>query len=160
MYGSKADNLIKLREAGLNVPGFEIIEFGEEFDEKRFESRTGNVAVRSCCNLEDGADSSFAGQFATYLNVTPDEIAQKIRDCRNSVNAEGVLDYMNNQGIKPDELKMCVIVQDMVDADVAGEPGGIVDDSLEDAVDLWQGSDAVNYIIGEGVFHPGSALNV
>ena len=135
MYGSKADNLIKLREAGLNVPGFEIIEFGEEFDEKRFESRTGNVAVRSCCNLEDGADSSFAGQFATYLNVTPDEIAQKIRDCRNSVNAEGVLDYMNNQGIKPDELKMCVIVQDMVDADVAGvlftaNPQGLLNESV------------------------------
>ena len=115
MYGSKADNLIKLKDAGLNIPAFEIIEFGEEFDYKKFDSYTRNVAVRSCCNLEDGADQSFAGQFATYLNVKPEEIVDKIRECRNSVNAESVIAYMGNRGIKPDELKMCVIVQDMVD---------------------------------------------
>ncbi len=135
MYGSKADNLIKLKDAGLNIPAFEIIEFGEEFDDKKFDSYTRNVAVRSCCNLEDGADQSFAGQFATYLNVKPEEIVDKIRECRNSVNAESVIAYMSNRGIKPDELKMCVIVQDMVDADRAGvlftaNPQGLLNESV------------------------------
>ncbi len=135
MYGSKADNLIKMKEAGINVPAFEIIEFGEEFDEKKFETYTRNVAVRSCCNLEDGADQSFAGQFATYLNVKPGEIAGKIAECRNSVNAESVLAYMNNRGLKPDALKMCVIVQDMVDACKAGvlftaNPQGLLNESV------------------------------
>ncbi|MBP5553275.1 MAG: phosphoenolpyruvate synthase [Lachnospiraceae bacterium] len=135
MYGSKADNLIKMKEAGINVPAFEIIEFGEEFDEKKFEAYTRNVAVRSCCNLEDGADQSFAGQFATYLNVKPGEIAEKIAECRNSVNAESVLAYMDNRGLKPDALKMCVIVQDMVNADRAGvlftaNPQGLLNESV------------------------------
>ena len=135
MYGSKADNLIKMKEAGINVPAFEIIEFGEEFDEKKFETYTRNVAVRSCCNLEDGADQSFAGQFATYLNVKPGEIAGKIAECRKSVNAESVLAYMDNRGLKPDALKMCVIVQDMVDACKAGvlftaNPQGLLNESV------------------------------
>ena len=135
MYGSKADNLIKLRDAGFNVPAFEIIEFGEEYDEKRFESLIGNVAVRSCCNLEDGADQSFAGQFATYLNVQPRDVADKIRACRESVNAENVVSYLDKQNLKPGDLKMCVIVQDMVDADVAGvlftsNPQGLLNESV------------------------------
>jgi len=135
MYGSKADNLIKLKEAGINVPAFEIIEFGEEYDEKKCTSRQGNVAVRSCCNLEDGADQSFAGQFATYLNVKPEDIPDKIRECRDCVNAENVLNYMDKQGLKPADLKMCVIVQDMVDADVAGvlftaNPQGLLNESV------------------------------
>ena len=108
MYGSKADNLIKLKVAGFSVPSFEIIEFGEEYDESRFESHRGLVAVRSCCNLEDGADQSFAGQFATYLNVKPDEVADKIKSCRESVNAETVVSYLEKQNLKPGDLKMCV----------------------------------------------------
>ena len=135
MYGSKADNLIKLRDAGFNVPAFEIIEFGEEYDEKRFESHGGSVAVRSCCNLEDGADQSFAGQFSTYLNVKPDEISGKITACRNSVNTDSVIAYMDKYGVKPEELKMCVIVQNMVDADKAGvlftsNPQGLLNESV------------------------------
>ncbi len=135
MYGSKADNLIKLRDAGLNVPAFEIIVFGEEFDEKKFESRSGNVAVRSCCNLEDGADQSFAGQFTTYLNVKPEDIPAKIRACRDCVNAENVISYMDKQNLQPVDIKMCVIVQDMVDADVAGvlftsNPQGLLNESV------------------------------
>ena len=135
MYGSKADNLIKLKEAGFNVPIFEIIEFGEEFDESRFTSRKGKVAVRSCCNLEDGADQSFAGQFVTYLNVKPEEIPEKIRACRDSVNAENVIGYMDSRKLSPADLKMCVIVQDMVDADTAGvlftsNPQGLLNESV------------------------------
>ena len=135
MYGSKADNLIKLKDAGFSVPSFEIIEFGEEYDESRFESHRGLVAVRSCCNLEDGADQSFAGQFATYLNVKPDEVADKIKSCRESVNAETVVSYLEKQNLKPGDLKMCVIVQDMVDADIAGvlftsNPQGLLNESV------------------------------
>ncbi len=135
MYGSKADNLIKLKDAGFSVPSFEIIEFGEEYDESRFESHRGLVAVRSCCNLEDGADQSFAGQFATYLNVKPDEVADKIKACRASVNAETVVSYLEKQNLKPGDLKMCVIVQDMVDADIAGvlftsNPQGLLNESV------------------------------
>ena len=67
MYGSKADNLIKLRDAGINVPAFTIISARDdvEFSEKLTFVSEGSAslyAVRSSCNLEDGAGKDKALQ--------------------------------------------------------------------------------------------------
>ena len=140
MYGSKADNLIKLRDAGINVPAFEVISLDDVTDISERLSfisskNTKAYAVRSSCNLEDGSDQSFAGQFATYLNVKPEEVYDKVMLCRDSMYADNVKKYMDYHHLSSDDLKMCVIVQDMADADKAGvlftsNPQGILNESV------------------------------
>ena len=135
MFGSKADNLIKLKAAGLNVPDFEVVEAGEEYSRERCLAHRGRVAVRSCCNLEDGAQESFAGQFPTFLDVAPADIADRIEACRQGVDAPHVAAYLNSRGLASSDLSMCVIVQDMVHAEVSGvlftaNPQGILNESV------------------------------
>ena len=140
MYGSKADNLIKLRDAGINVPAFEVISLDDATDISErlsfISSKNAKAyAVRSSCNLEDGSDQSFAGQFATYLNVRPEEVYDKVMLCRDSMYADNVKKYMEYHHLSSDDLKMCVIVQDMADADKAGvlftsNPQGILNESV------------------------------
>ena len=140
MYGSKADNLIKLRDAGINVPAFTIISARDdvELSEKLTFVSEGSAslyAVRSSCNLEDGAGSSFAGQFDTYLNVRPEEVPAKIKLCRESMYSDNVKKYMEYHHLSDEDLKMCVIVQEMADADKAGvlftsNPQGILNESV------------------------------
>ena len=94
MYGSKAENLALLKGSGINVPGFmvvpsEDIKPGWEDKVNSFcEKRGGLFAVRSSCNLEDGAGQSFAGQFDTYLNVKADEVTGKVLKCMESVDSD------------------------------------------------------------------------
>ena len=140
MYGSKADNLIKLRDAGINVPAFEVIIVDDAADINERLSfislkNTKAYAVRSSCNLEDGRDQSFAGQFATYLNVGPEEVYEKVMLCRDSMYADNVKKYMEYHHLSSGDLKMCVIVQDMAEADKAGvlftsNPQGILNESV------------------------------
>ena len=105
MYGSKAENLALLKGSGINVPGFivvpsEDIKPGWEDKVNSFcEKRGGLFAVRSSCNLEDGAGQSFAGQFDTYLNVKADEVTGKVLKCMESVDSESVRNYLEEKNI-------------------------------------------------------------
>ncbi|MBQ3852910.1 MAG: phosphoenolpyruvate synthase [Lachnospiraceae bacterium] len=141
MYGSKAENLALLKGSGINVPGFmvvpsEDIKPGWEDKVNSFcEKRGGLFAVRSSCNLEDGAGQSFAGQFDTYLNVKADEVTGKVLKCMESVDSESVRNYLEEKKISPDDLKMNVVIQEMVDADKAGvlftaNPQGLLNESV------------------------------
>ena len=68
MYGNKIDNLIKLKESGINVPAFTVVPYDKaRLDEPEFEypSDGERFAVRSSSNVEDGDQMSFAGQFDT-----------------------------------------------------------------------------------------------
>ena len=140
MYGSKADNLIKLRDAGINVPAFTIISASDDVEPSEkltfvSEGSASLYAVRSSCNLEDGAGSSFAGQFDTYLNVRPEDVPSKIKLCRESMYSDNVKKYMEYHHLSDEDLKMCVIVQEMADADKAGvlftsNPQGILNESV------------------------------
>lgn len=140
MYGSKADNLIKLRDAGINIPAFTIISARDDVETSGkltfvSEGSASLYAVRSSCNLEDGAGSSFAGQFDTYLNVRPEDVPSKIKLCRESMYSDNVKKYMEYHHLSDEDLKMCVIVQEMADADKAGvlftsNPQGILNESV------------------------------
>ena len=61
-----------------------------------------------------GDSASFAGQFRTFLNVGRDEIESKARLCFESLHAENIRRYAENNGLAADGLKMDVIVQRMV----------------------------------------------
>jgi pyruvate, water dikinase len=78
------------------------------------------VAVRSSACAEDSEAASFAGQQETYLHVRgPDEVRRRIRDCWASFFSERALFYREKKG-SLDDLGMAVVVQRMVEADLAG----------------------------------------
>jgi pyruvate, water dikinase len=78
------------------------------------------VAVRSSACAEDSQEASFAGQQETYLHVRgADAVLERIRDCWGSFFSERALFYRAQKG-SLDDLGMAVVVQRMVDADVAG----------------------------------------
>ena len=92
-------------------------------------------AVRSSSNIEDGKNDSFAGQFDTYLNVEKEELNTKIIQCFKSLYNENVLDYLIEKKIDIMELKMNVIIQEMVQSDYSGiiftaNPQGILNESV------------------------------
>jgi pyruvate, water dikinase len=78
------------------------------------------VAVRSSACAEDSEAASFAGQQETYLHVRGEaEVRRRIRDCWASFFSERALFYRGQKG-SLDDLGMAVVVQRMVEAEVAG----------------------------------------
>jgi pyruvate, water dikinase len=78
------------------------------------------VAVRSSACAEDSEAASFAGQQETYLHVRGgDDVRARIRDCWASFFSERALFYRSKKGSLAD-LGMAVVVQRMVNADIAG----------------------------------------
>ena len=79
------------------------------------------VAVRSSATAEDLPEASFAGQHDTYLDVqTVDGISTALRQCWASLWTARATSYRNTQGIDHFEVNVAVVVQQMVDAEVAG----------------------------------------
>jgi pyruvate,water dikinase len=78
------------------------------------------VAVRSSAIDEDGAASSFAGQHETYLNIVGvDAIIQAVTRCWESARSERALEYRRQQGLSVERLRLAVLVQHLVAADVS-----------------------------------------
>ena len=131
----KANNLIKLKENGFNVPKFDIIKWEDRNKEIDITKYKGKYAIRSSCNLEDNIDNSFAGQFDTYLNIKDKDINKKVQDCFNSINNKNIIDYLNKKNINISNIKMDVIIQEMVESDYSGvlftsNPSGLINESV------------------------------
>ncbi len=79
-----------------------------------------HVAVRSSAVAEDSDAASFAGQQETYLGV-PDAVTagERVVDCWASFFSERALFYRSRKG-SLDDLRMAVVIQQMVAADVSG----------------------------------------
>jgi len=125
--GGKARGLKILKDLGLNVPDAFVIIHPESniFDEgllKKSLARLGEgpKAVRSSAVSEDGMNASFAGQFETFLHLSSySEIREAIIKCIKAAQSERVKDYAN-QVIRDADLRISVILQNMVHAKVAG----------------------------------------
>lgn len=153
--GSKALNLIKMKQQGLPVPdGFivqpntfrrfmeanEITLDDELLQEKMLHAKMppdvesellaafetikqafNAVAVRSSSSAEDLENTSFAGQYETYLNVkTKEELIMKIKACWSSAFAERVRHYFKTMNIDLTDISMSVVVQGLVKSEVSG----------------------------------------
>lgn len=77
-------------------------------------------AVRSSALAEDGADTSFAGQFETFLWVERGEVPAKIRAVWASAFSERVKAYCSHIRIPPPDEPPVALVQRMVRAEKAG----------------------------------------
>ncbi|GAA1550956.1 phosphoenolpyruvate synthase [Kribbella hippodromi] len=81
----------------------------------------GPVAVRSSATAEDLPHASFAGQQDTYLGVMGGAaLIEAIEACWASLHSERATTYREANGIPHDSVRMAVVVQRMVDAEVAG----------------------------------------
>jgi rifampicin phosphotransferase len=81
----------------------------------------GCVAVRSSGSEEDGEALSFAGQFATFLNVRDmPGVAEHVRECWASAFSARSLHYRLLHGVPVSTASVAVIVQRMVEADKSG----------------------------------------
>lgn len=79
------------------------------------------VAVRSSATAEDLPFASFAGQQETSLNVVgPDALLSAVRDCWASLWTERAVSYRAGLGIDQRSVRIAVVVQQMVEAEVAG----------------------------------------
>lgn len=78
-------------------------------------------AVRSSANVEDGGRFSFAGQFTTVLDVYGvDALLDAIRTVWASTRHSNLHVYLNGAGMAPGDLRMAVILQEMVPPAVSG----------------------------------------
>lgn len=79
------------------------------------------VAVRSSATAEDLPFASFAGQQDTYLNIVGREaVLDAIRRCWASLWTDRAVVYRATNDIDNRTVRLAVVVQRMVDADVAG----------------------------------------
>ena len=131
----KRKNLELLKEKGFNIPRFKCIEWNNRNTDIDIKKYKGKYAIRSSSYLEDGEENSFAGQFDTYLNVLPKDINKKVKECFNSINNKNVLDYLRKNKIDKTNLKMDVIIQEMVDSKLSGviftaNPQGLLNETV------------------------------
>jgi pyruvate, water dikinase len=85
-------------------------------------SRTGvspSLALRSSAILED-SHYSFAGQYATYLHLSPEEIASRYKEIVASQFNARALFYMKSKGLVQEDLAMAVACQQLIPARASG----------------------------------------
>ena len=79
------------------------------------------VAVRSSATAEDLPGASFAGQQDTFLNIRGvPSVLEHSRLCWASLWSHPAVTYRHEQGFEHDKVFLCIAVQAMIDADVAG----------------------------------------
>ena len=79
------------------------------------------VAVRSSAIDEDGAQASFAGQHDTFLNVRgADAVFDAVRRCWASAHSDVAIQYRQQSGLGAENIQIAVLVQQLVEAEVAG----------------------------------------
>lgn len=92
---------------------------------RELEHRVGpsecGYAVRSSATVEDGNSLSFAGQAETYLCVMSEtDLMDAIRDVWTSVLTTRAVLYLQGKKVPLNQVKMSVIIQQMIPSDVAG----------------------------------------
>jgi pyruvate,water dikinase len=78
------------------------------------------VAVRSSATAEDLPDASFAGQQETFLNITEEDLVDRVKRCWASLFTQRAIYYRQEQGFAHDKVDIAVVVQRMVDAEKSG----------------------------------------
>jgi pyruvate,water dikinase len=78
------------------------------------------VAVRSSATAEDLPDASFAGQQETFLNVTREDLVDRVKRCWASLFTQRAIYYRQEKGFAHDKVDIAVVIQRMVDAEKSG----------------------------------------
>ena len=137
--GTKAYNLFLMKSQGINVPKLFCVQDVDEIEIQKYLNdnfkESSTFAIRSSSSFEDGTEKSFAGQFNTFLNITYNDVISKIKECKETRVTEGLEKYIKEANLKVEELKINVIVQEMIDAEKSGviftaNPQGILNETV------------------------------
>lgn len=149
LFGGKAAVLLELHSAGFRVPPFVVLttddittrvvaeslrptslESSQDTQSTRVSlsdlpqvvDRLGfPLAVRSSASVEDGAQASFAGQFSSFLNLSSyQDVESAVRRCHASASSSSVTEYCRRHDVPADSVQMQIIVQRMVQPQLAG----------------------------------------
>jgi phosphohistidine swiveling domain-containing protein len=102
-------------ESGNNVLGQIRDEISQYIHPQRF------YAIRSSANLEDELNHSFAGQFSTMLDVQGIEnILRAIQEIWDNTCSKAVETYLNKSIYTQQDLKMAVVIQEMIQPFASG----------------------------------------
>jgi pyruvate,water dikinase len=164
--GAKAQNLLFLRRRGFHTPETFVVPWDVQHRFDRGDASVVDIlrselarrldigrryAVRSSADVEDSSDYSFAGQFATLLDVEGiDAIVSAILSIWESASKSGVSTYRQHTVGESDRLRMAVIIQEMVNPLVSGVSfsANPITGMSETIVEAVQGSGA---LVQEGV---------
>ena len=134
--GNKARSLFQLRKGNVRIPSTWFISWKAyaaylaedenleaqllaEIQRQLQPDRT--YAVRSSANVEDSIETSFAGQFDTVLNVIGHvELLSAVKAVWHQSRSPGVQAYLLEQGVQIEDLKMGIILQEMVQPVLSG----------------------------------------
>ena len=115
--GAKAAHLAWLIEHGFDVPPGIVTSEDASLALEDWIDPTQAYAVRSSASVEDSPEFSFAGQFRTVLGVVGlDAVREAVAAVQSSARDPRVLPYLQRADIPPDDVRMNVIVQQMVPA--------------------------------------------
>jgi len=117
---ANADFAQKIQDIILNITIPKLIQDEIENTLNTSFDKNTRFAVRSSGTAEDGANASFAGQHATYLFVETANIIYQIKACIASAWNFGALTYRLEKGIAIQNIKIAVVVQQMVRATKSG----------------------------------------
>ena len=135
LTGGKGNKLIYFKQnSDLLIPRFKCVSssFFSEYEKdkgslnilkqelKEFLKKGCRYAVRSSAVDEDSELNSFAGIHDSFLNVNPVDVIDRIFDVYKSAFSSRAIEYRKMHNISVDNIKIAVVVQEMVDADYAG----------------------------------------
>ncbi len=119
--GGKAAGLSWLIEHGYVVPDGVVVRTPDAAGLAAWLKPGQRYAVRSSASVEDSATHSFAGQFATVLDVSgEDAVRAAIQAVIDSARDERLEPYLRHAGVDPATVRMSVVVQEMVAAKASG----------------------------------------
>jgi len=102
------------------IPGNLESEISQSFNYLQKNSEFG-FAVRSSATIEDRSDISFAGQAESYLCIMNEEgILESIKKVWQSAFSERAVIYLKTKGIPLKQVKMAVVVQEMMPVNISG----------------------------------------
>jgi pyruvate, water dikinase len=88
---------------------------------RKFPHKDQEVAVRSSATAEDLPDASFAGQQATYLNISGDsDVVRTVQKCWASLFEARAIFYRVQKGFDHFKIGIAVPVQAMIQSEVSG----------------------------------------
>jgi rifampicin phosphotransferase len=80
-----------------------------------------SYVARSSATAEDLPTASFAGQHSTVLDVSSlENVTDAVLECMASLFTDRAVSYRARNEIAHEEVSMCVVVQEMIDADASG----------------------------------------
>lgn len=133
--GGKAVNLVKLRRAGFPVPpGYCITTDVHNYylENERLPDGLiaeitkvknilgGKIAIRSSANCEDGPELSMAGVFQSCYIFKDVEIESAVEQIFRQSRSEEVAQFMAMYGKSTDDVKMGLIIQELIEPEIAG----------------------------------------